>query len=58
MDYNWQQVSKKTAEDHVTWYLNSIRPLLIDHLVHGFKHGIEYEKEIQKLREIKGEPDD
>ena len=30
------------ATSHVNWYLNSIRPLLIDHMVHGIKHGMEY----------------
>uniref|UniRef100_A0A6M3IHM2 Uncharacterized protein n=1 Tax=viral metagenome TaxID=1070528 RepID=A0A6M3IHM2_9ZZZZ len=33
------------AEAHVTWFLEAIRPLLIDHMVHGFKHGINYQKE-------------
>ena len=29
------------AEAHVDWYLESIRALLIDHFVHGYKHGRE-----------------
>ena len=37
--------SKKLAEAHVDWYLKSIRPLLIDHMVHGFKHGVQYSQE-------------
>ncbi len=36
---------KKLAEDHVDWFLNIIRPLLIEHFVHGFKHGAEYPEE-------------
>ncbi len=27
------------AEAHVDWFLKTIRPLLITHFVHGFKHG-------------------
>lgn len=33
------EYSVKLAEAHVSWFLKSIRPLLIDHMVHGFKHG-------------------
>ena len=33
--------SKKMAEAHVDWFLNMIRPLLIEHMVHGYKHGYE-----------------
>ena len=32
---------KKLAKNHVDWYLTSIRPLLIDHMIHGYKHGIQ-----------------
>ena len=30
------------AESHVDWYLKSVRPLLIDFMLHGFKHGVEW----------------
>lgn len=33
--------AKKTAVEHVDWFLSAIRPLLIDHFVHGYKHGVE-----------------
>jgi len=39
---------KKVAVDHVDWYLNSIRPLLIDHMVHGIKHGVEEPERFEK----------
>ena len=39
---DWKEVAKKIADDHVTWYLDSIKPLLIANLIHGFKHGIEW----------------
>lgn len=39
---------RKIAEEHVAWYLNSIRPLLIDHMVHGIKHGIENKENLQE----------
>jgi len=29
------------AEQHVEWFLKAIKPLLIDHFVHGYKHGLE-----------------
>jgi len=32
---------KKLAESHVDWYLSAIRPQLIDHMIHGYKHGYE-----------------
>jgi hypothetical protein len=36
---------RPTAEDlaiaHVEWFLNAISPLLIDHFIHGYKHGQE-----------------
>ena len=33
------------AKDHVDWFLDTIRPLLITHFVHGYKHGMEYGNE-------------
>ena len=42
MKDNWEDIAKELAESHVDWYLKSIRPLLIDHMTHGFKHGMEY----------------
>lgn len=30
---------RKLAEAHVEWYLNALRPQLIDHMIHGYKHG-------------------
>jgi len=42
MKDNSGEVSKALAEAHVDWFLKTLRPLLIDHMVHGFKHGIEY----------------
>ena len=27
------------AEDHVSWFFKVIKPLLIEHFVHGYKHG-------------------
>ena len=32
---------KKLVESHVDWYLSAIRPQLIDHMIHGYKHGYE-----------------
>jgi len=33
------------ANDHVQWFLELIRPLLISHFEHGYKHGVEDTKE-------------
>ena len=32
---------REMATAHVGWYLESIRPLLIDHMKHGYKHGVQ-----------------
>jgi len=32
------------AKQHVNWFLDTLRPLLIDHFVHGYKHGIDEAK--------------
>jgi len=32
---------EELAQAHVDWFLKTIRPLLITHFVHGFKHGQE-----------------
>ena len=34
-------VKRGLAEDHVDWFLNMIRPLLISYFEHGYKHGKE-----------------
>ncbi len=34
----------KLATDHVEWFLSTLKPLLISHFVHGFKHGAETTK--------------
>jgi len=39
---------RKVAESHVDWYLDSIRPLLVDHMMHGIKHGLENKEEFEK----------
>ena len=31
--------AEKLAEDHVDWFLEIIRPLLLAEFIHGFKHG-------------------
>ena len=30
------------ATEHVDWFLSTIRPLLISHFEHGYKHGVEF----------------
>lgn len=38
-----EKVSKELAENHVEWFIGMIKPLLIEHMIHGFKHGIEWQ---------------
>ena len=33
------------AEAHIDWFLNAIRPLLIDNFIHGYKHGKESDEQ-------------
>ena len=40
------------AIDHVDWFIAMLRPLLLSHFEHGFKHGVEdVENDIEE-REI------
>lgn len=39
---DYSETSAKLAVDHVDWFLKTLRPLLIDHMIHGFKHGVEF----------------
>lgn len=32
---------RKTAEDHVDWFLKTVRPLMVTEFEHGYKHGWE-----------------
>ena len=32
---------EKLADEHVEWFLKTLRPLLKSHMVHGYKHGLE-----------------
>lgn len=40
--------AESLAHQHVNWFLVTIKPLLIDHFIHGFKHGKE-EKEKEPI---------
>ena len=52
IDMDDKQV-KKLAEVHIDWYLSAIRPQLIDHMIHGYKHGHEdCKKEIENEKQI------
>lgn len=37
----WFKRANISGEEHVKWLLDLLRPLLIDHFVHGYKHGVE-----------------
>lgn len=34
-----EEIIRRKAEAHVDWFLTTIRPLLITHFEHGYKHG-------------------
>jgi len=38
------ETGRELASAHVEWLLGMLRPLLIDHMQHGFKHGVEWER--------------
>lgn len=45
----------EVAAEHVDWFLRTLRPLLIDHMVHGFKHGVELARETDDWKDIEKE---
>jgi len=47
-----QEIAKRMAEEHVEWFLEIIKPLLITHMIHGFKHGQEFEQECERKRAL------
>lgn len=42
--------SEDLAIQHVDWFLTIIRPIIIEHMIHGYKHG--YEKAIENSLNI------
>lgn len=42
---NTMEIAYRLAEDHVSWFVETLRPILMSHMVHGFKHGVEFQKE-------------
>ncbi len=46
-----QEIAKITAEQHVDWFLEILKPLLVNHMVHGFKHGQEFAELMEKYRQ-------
>lgn len=45
-----KNIAIQLANEHVTWFLDTLRPLLISHFIHGYKHGIKTDQ--IKLDEI------
>lgn len=39
------KTSNELASEHVDWFLKILRPLLIEHFIHGYKHGREHRDE-------------
>jgi len=31
----------RLAHEHIDWFLTTLRPLLMSHFIHGYKHGVE-----------------
>lgn len=40
----WGSIAEDVATQHVEWLLDLLKPLLIEHMIHGFKHGIDFAK--------------
>lgn len=41
--------SEEMAIAHVDWFLKIIRPIIIEHMIHGYKHGyIDAKKRFKK----------
>lgn len=51
--------SEEMAEQHVAWFMKNVRmildsgtaimeKMLIDHFVHGFKHGVEFMRDCER----------
>jgi hypothetical protein len=38
---SWDKIAKNLAEGHVDWFLKTVRPLMIEHFIHGYKHGMD-----------------
>lgn len=53
--YESQKVAEVLAQQHVDWFLAILRPLLLQHMVHGFKHGVEFVLETLR-NDSKNEP--
>ena len=45
-----QERAKELAVNHVDWFLNIMRPLLIAEFLHGFRHGFE-QSDITAIKE-------
>jgi len=52
----WDKIAKDLAENHINWFLDMIRPLLIEHMIHGFKHGMEYAENRKEVIKETEEP--
>ena len=37
-----QEYAEQLAKEHVDWFLETIRPLLMTFSIHFFKHGVEH----------------
>lgn len=46
--------SEHMAEEHVDWFLKIIRPILIEHMMHGYKHGYQDAITSNDVKEIFG----
>jgi hypothetical protein len=44
--------SRKMSEAHVDWFLQMVRPLLIEHMIHGYKHGFEDAANEKQKKEV------
>lgn len=50
------RIAKEIASAHTSWFGNMVLPLMENYMVHGFKHGVEFEKARRKKGGLQANP--
>lgn len=43
---------RRKGEAHVDWFLRTVRPLMIEQFIHGYKHGLDARCEVCEVKGI------
>jgi hypothetical protein len=49
-----REYAERLAVAHVDWFLRTVRPLMIEQFIHGFKHGLETRCDVCEVPEAGG----